>query len=102
MEIHTQGCTSKLYNDVINSNTLRYSVATQWHMPKEDRMLLNKQEVTTVKLTNFTQSIETIQTRQDKERQKKIKENEDYIEYIKKHDKKAYERYLSYSTYLKH
>ncbi len=49
-------------------------------MAKENKMLLNKKEVTTIKLTNFTQSIETIQTRQEKERQKKIKENEDYIE----------------------
>jgi len=65
-------------------------------------MLLNKQEATTIKLTNFRQSIETVQTPQEKELQKKIKENEDYIEHIKKHDKKAYERYLSYSTYLKH
>jgi len=71
-------------------------------MAKEDRMLLNKKEVTTIKLTNFTQSIEMIQTPQEKELQKKIKENEEYIEHIKKHDKKAYERYLSYSTYLKH
>jgi len=71
-------------------------------MAKENRMILNTKEVTNIKLTNFTQSIETIQTRQEKELQAKIKESEDYIEHIKKHDKKAYERYLSYSTYLKH
>lgn len=68
-------------------------------MPKEDRVPLNKKEVTTIKLTNFAQ---TLQSPQEIERQKKIKENEDYIKHIKKHDKKAYERYLSYSTYLKH
>ena len=56
-------------------------------MAKENRMILNKKEVKNIKLTNFTQF---------------IKENEDYIEYIKEHDKKAYEKYLSYSTYLKH
>ena len=71
-------------------------------MAKENRMILNTKEVTNIKLTNFTQSIETVQTRQEKELQAKIKESEDYIEHIKKHDKKAYERYLSYSTYLKH
>jgi len=71
-------------------------------MAKDNRMILNKKEVTTIKLTNFTQSIATAQTPQEKERQKKIKENEDYIAHIKKHDKKAYERYLSYSTYLIH
>lgn len=62
-------------------------------------MPLNKKETTTIKLTNFTQ---TLKTPQETELQKKIKENEDYIEHIKEHDKKAYERYISYSTYLKH
>jgi hypothetical protein len=32
--------------------------------PKESRMTLNKKEATTIKLTNFTQSIETLQTPQ--------------------------------------
>jgi len=59
-------------------------------------MPLNKKEI---KLTNFT---ETLQTPQEKERQKKIKQNEEYIKYIKEHDKIAYERYLSYSSYLRH
>ena len=68
-------------------------------MAKEKRMPLNKKEIKSIKLTNFT---ERIQTNQEKELQKKIKENEDYIEYIKEHDKKAYERYLSYSSYLRH
>ena len=68
-------------------------------MPKEGRMPLNKKEVTTKKLKNFTK---TIQTPQEIQLQKKIKENEEYIEHIKKHDKIAYERYLSYSSYLKH
>ena len=68
-------------------------------MAKESEMPLNKKEVESIKLTNFT---ETIQTSQEKELQKKIKENEDYIEYIKEHDKKAYARYISYSTYLRH
>ena len=62
-------------------------------------MGLNRQKVKDVKLTNFT---DKLQTPQEKERQKKIKENEEYIEYIKEHDKIAYERYLSYSTYLSH
>lgn len=71
-------------------------------MAKENRMTLNKKEMTNIKLTNFTQCIETIQTSREEELQKKIKDNEDYIEHIKKHDKKAYANYLSYSTYLKH
>jgi len=64
-------------------------------------LILNK-ELKNIKLTNFSQSIETAQTSREKELQKKIKENEDYIEFIKEHDKKAYERYLSYSSYLRH
>ncbi|MDF1881928.1 hypothetical protein JHD50_11575 [Sulfurimonas sp. MAG313] len=65
-------------------------------------MNLNKKEVQDIKLTHFTKFVEKVQTNQEKELQKKIKENEEYIERIKEHDKKAYERYLSYSTYLSH
>lgn len=53
-----------------------------------------------VTLKNYTEFKETIKNTQEQEKQKKIQASKDYIEYIKKHDKKAYENYLSYSTYL--
>lgn len=63
-------------------------------------MLLKKDEITCSKITNYTQFAEMVQTSQEDELQKKIKDNEAYIKYIKVHDKKAYEKYLSYLTYL--
>lgn len=54
-----------------------------------------------LKLKNYTEFVDTIADKQEVERQKKMKANAEYIEYIKVHDKKAYENYLSYSTYLK-
>ena len=65
-------------------------------------MPLMKKDTNIINLKNFTQSIKAIPTSQEIERQKKIEENEAYIEHIKEHDKEAYQRYLSYSTYLKH
>jgi len=62
-------------------------------------MSLKRNENKDIKVTSFS---ETEPTAQEKERQNKIKENEAYIKYIKEHDKVAYERYLSYSSYLRH
>ncbi len=53
-----------------------------------------------LKITSYSQFNETLASQREAKQQQKIQENEAYIEYIKKHDKEAYEKYLSYATYL--
>lgn len=47
--------------------------------------------------TSFTQ---TLQSTPEEEKEHKIQASKEYIAYIKEHDKDAYEKYLSYATYL--
>lgn len=56
---------------------------------------------TSKELKNYTQFIDTLKSSLEEERKIKLKASQDYIEYIKQHDEKAYQNYLSYSTYLK-
>jgi len=65
-------------------------------------MTFDKKDLKNINFTHITQFSQTIPTPQEQALQKKIKENEAYIEHIKVHDKKAYEKYLSYSSYLRH
>lgn len=53
-----------------------------------------------IKLKNYKQFVDRISSAEEDKKQMKIKETAEYIEHIKIHDKKAYEKYLSYSTYL--
>lgn len=60
-----------------------------------------KIDIKNVKLTNYSEFTEVVKNNQTQELDRKRKESEAYIEYIKLHDKEAYEKYLSYATYLK-
>lgn len=60
-----------------------------------------KVDVKNVKLTNYSEFTEVVKNNQTQELDRKKKESEAYIEHIKLHDKEAYEKYLSYNTYLK-
>ena len=58
-------------------------------------------DVKNIKLTNYSEFVEAIENKQAQELEQRIKESAAYVEHIRLHDKEAYQKYLSYATYLK-